>query len=99
MITIERNIEQQTINYEHVMNLGFKRQQQTCPIFYAQYGFIWFVVDINLTTEIYIDWDCVTRTCTMHRCDKDPNEGGHIQSTFLIKDLEELKQIIKFFKY
>jgi hypothetical protein len=84
---------QEKINYQDVIDLGFKRSDESDNIFFKQNGFDWFLVTRNLTKRIYLDWDCETHLVQMIRVDKEQTIKGRIY----IKNLEEVERVIRFF--
>jgi hypothetical protein len=88
-------MKQQPINYQDVIDLGFKSTIQQDPVFFNQYGFDWRITELKLCKHVYIDWDNNTRFCQMIRLDK---EGCNILRRKDIKNLDEFKEIIDFFK-
>ena len=85
---------QNEIDYKIVIDLGFKRENQTDNVFYIEYGFNYFIVTKKLTKRIYLDWDCNTRTIRLKRIDKNHNIVGCLN----IESSQELEDIINFFK-
>ena len=85
---------QSPIDYGDVMGLGFERQNDNDSVFFNQYGFDYFICVKNLTPNIYIDWDVVTRTCTLIR----HNEDMVISAQLPLVDLAEVENIVNFFK-
>lgn len=85
---------QQPIDYADVIDLGFERQNDHDSVFFDRYGFDYFLCTKELTSHIYIDWDVVTRTCTLIRHDEDLN----ILAQMPLRNNEEVIQMVNFFK-
>ena len=85
--------EQQPINYKDVIALGFLRQQETDHVFFNQYGFDWFIVDMKLQKGLRASWDCNSRLVELIRYDKEQTILGRMP----IKDLEHLKETLAFY--
>lgn len=82
------------INYQDVIDLGFKREDHSCHGFFQEYGFTWFLVTLKLTKYIYMDWDCNTRKVTINKIDKEHT----ILSSIGLENLEEVRIWVNFFK-
>lgn len=87
------------IDYKKVIDLGFRREDQSDSIFYDEYGFNWFIVTLRLFTAknkdfVELDWDCNTREVEMIRYDKECT----ILSRMKIETYDELVRIVNFFK-
>ena len=85
---------QNEIDYKTVIDLDFKREDQTDSVFYNEYGFNWFIVTKKLTKRTYLDWDCNTRTVALKRIDKNHNIIGSLD----IESFQKLENVINFFK-
>lgn len=89
--------EQKPIKYQDVIDLGGKRDQFNSDKAYEdEHGHECFWVDIKLTKKFGAHWDCDTRTVEIQKYGGDG--GGQILSVLPVKDLEELKMYINFFK-
>lgn len=89
----DTNIVQEQINYKNIMNLGFVEEEIYDSVYYNQYGFEYAIITKYLTKKIYLDWDKVSRVCTMVRIDKEKN----ILAKMPIRDLDHLHEILNFF--
>lgn len=88
--------EQQQIRYKDVMELGFIETQCPDNVFRDEYGYDYKVVEFKIAKLISIYWDIETRTCELIRINN--NVDCDIRARYPIKNLEELKTIIDFFK-
>lgn len=88
--------EQQQIRYKDVMDLGFIETKCRDNVFRDDYGYDYKIVELNLTKKISIDWNIETRTCELIRINN--NVDCDIRARYPIKNLDELKTIIDFFK-
>ena len=82
------------IYYDDVMNLKFKRTDDSDSMFFNQHGFEWFIVEKKLNKRTYLDWDCLTGKVQLIRTDKE----GWIVGKINVKTLSQLKEIIIFYK-
>ena len=88
-------MEQEKINYNEIMKLGFGEEIQNDKVFYAKHGFEYTIITFDLTNKIYLDWEKETKLCKMVRIDSP--KTGNIKNEMPIKDLENLKAMINFF--
>jgi hypothetical protein len=88
-------MEQKKIRYKEIIDLGFEIIGGNCNVFFETYGYPYNIYKIFLTKKIYIQWHQDSRTCEMFRINSQ-NEAD-IKARWEIKDLTELKRIIKFF--
>jgi len=99
-------MEQEQINYQDVIDLGFEREDHYDTVFFEHNGYNWFTVELILSKRffeyrgqanyevIYADWDCRTHKVEIVRMeDKD----GVILGEIKIKTLDELKKAIEFY--
>ena len=84
------------INYKDIIDLGFKETFHDDNVYFNQYGYQYSIVELKLTKYIYIDWEKSSRICSLIRINN--KEECSIQAKYIIQNLEELKNIIKFFK-
>lgn len=82
----------EAINYKDVMDLGFKRKELHDPLFFNQYGFEWFIVQLKLNDTLTLSWDCNSRVVILRRMKK-----SDIKNILEIKDLKTLQGVVKFF--
>ena len=85
------NIMEQ-INYQDVIDLGFKRKNMNDHIFEQQNGYGWFLVRMKLYKGIVAEWSCETRTVEIVRYKKI-----NVQQRLQVSNLENLKNYIGFF--
>ena len=76
------------------MNLGFTESIENDSVYFDQYGFKYAIVELKLNKKLYLDWEKETQLCSLIRLDK----YGSIKARKVVSSLEELKEIIKFFK-
>jgi len=82
------------IKYKDVMDLGFVEQFVEDNVFFNQYGFQYSIITFECAKRIFIDWDKTTRLCEILRVDKD----GNIKGRKKIESIDDLKEIILFYK-
>lgn len=87
-------MKQEKIDYQDVMDLGFKRQDEDDAVFFKQNGYDWFTVTKKLAKGIYLDWDSETKFVQLIR-----HKKGFIKAKYNVKDLAELKMIDSFFTH
>ena len=87
-------MKQEKINYQDVMDLGFKRKDEHDPVFVKQNGYDWFIVTKKLAKGIYLDWDSETKFVQLIR-----HKKGFIKTKYNVKNLAELKMIDSFFTH
>jgi len=87
---------QEQIEYQNIIDLGFKVEETSDTVFFKQYGYELKLFTLSLTNLIYIDWDQSTRMCQMIRLKdrKDCNIVGRME----IENLQHLVKMIEFFK-
>jgi hypothetical protein len=88
-------MKQQKIRYKDVMDLGFTRTEVSDENYYNQNGYHYSRIELDLTEEIFIEWDQETRFCRMVRVNSPDN--GDIEGVIAIRDLEHLKEMVYFF--
>lgn len=84
---------EQPINYKDVIDLGFLRQQETDHVFFNQYGFDWFIVDMKLQKGLRASWDCNSRLVELIRYDEEKSIKGRMP----VIDLQDLKDKLAFY--
>lgn len=85
---------QRQINYQNLIDLGFKRTDLNCDVHFNQYGYHGFVLDKKIYKKIEVSWESENRTLELRRM----GSNGDILSRKPINDLRELKEWIAFFK-
>jgi len=80
------------INYQDVIELGFKRKNMNDHIFEQQNGYGWFLVTMKLYKGIVAEWSCETRTVEIVRYKKND-----VQQRLQVSNLQNLKNHIEFF--
>lgn len=88
-------MEQEEIRYDDIMELGFTEEIQKDKIWEGQYGFPYAIIYKDLTKKIQLDWCQATRKCRLIRINNA--REGSIVAKYPVKNLEELKTIVKFF--
>jgi predicted metal-dependent RNase len=88
-------MEQQKINYNKIMALGFTEEIGSDDVYYRQNGYEYAIVSKKLTKTISLDWEKETKLCRMIRIDS-PNKGN-IKAELPIMNLQHLKDLINFF--
>lgn len=82
------------IPYHVVKDLGFTEEKCYDSVHEREYGYPYKVFYLNLTDDISLDWNQVTRKARIIRCDKD----GWIKNQQPIKSEQVLRTIVSFFK-
>ena len=88
-------MEQEKINYDEIMALGFTEDVISDSVYEAEHGYSYCIITKKLTKKIYLDWAKETKLCKMVRLSKP--RTGDIGSELPIKNLEHLKEMINFF--
>lgn len=88
-------MEQEKINYDEIMALGFTEDIQIDSVYEAKNGYSYCIITKQLTKKIYLDWQKDTKLCKMVRLSKP--KTGDIGAELLIKNLDHLKEMISFF--
>lgn len=83
---------QQPIDYKDVIALGFLRQDEQDSVFFGQYGFKWFIVEIELTKSVKASWDCNSRLVELIR-----HKERSILGRMPIENLQHLKDMLSFY--
>lgn len=86
-------MKQETINYVHLINLGFTRVDLQDSIYFDHHGYDWFIVQLETEIGVTFVWHPDEMTCEAQRID----EEGNITHRMPVKDLDHLKRLIKFF--
>lgn len=84
-----------TFTYDEVMELGFKRTDQSDPIHFKKHGYDYFIVELEIGKDLYLDWDPQTKKITLNRLNNW--EDCEIQSTREIVSSQDLIHVIAFF--
>lgn len=88
-------MEQEKINYDKIIALGFTEEVQSDSVYEAEHGYAWCIITKQLTKKIYLDWQKDTKLCKMVRLSKP--KTGDIGAELPINNLEHLKEMINFF--
>jgi hypothetical protein len=83
------------INYKDILDQGFTIEECVDQVYHNTYGYPYCIITKNLTDTIYLDWEKETRLCYLVRIDN--HECCNIKAKRLIKDVEDLKDTIKFY--
>ncbi len=75
--------------YSDILNLGFKRESMNDSVFFKQYGFECFYLDLKISKKYSLSWDCITHNVTLYK-----------NSNTFKKDLsmEQIKEYINLLK-
>jgi hypothetical protein len=95
IITKLNKMEQEKINYDEIMALGFTEDMQSDSVYEAKHGYSYCIITKQLTKKIYLDWVKETKLCKMVRLEKP--KTGDIGAELPIKNLGHLKEMINFF--
>jgi len=82
----------EAINYQEVIDLGFKRENMNDLNFEQENGYGWFLVTMKLYKGIVAEWSCETRTVEIVRYKKND-----VQQRLQVSNLQNLKNHIEFF--
>ncbi len=88
-------MDKKEIDYSEIKKLNFKEIDANCRTFFETYGFPYKIFVLQLTDTLSIDWDQVTRKCTLIRCNNI--KDGHIEAKRVIGSLQALKDAVAFF--
>ena len=88
-------MEQEKINYDEIISLGFTEELSEDKSYFAEHGFDYVIITKDLTKKIYLDWAKETKLCEMVRLDS-PN-SGNVVKRMPIRNLEHLKELVNFF--
>lgn len=89
-------MKQEPINYEDLIELGFKQHFLECSVHKKQHGYDDFVLEKKLSKKHCINWEHSTRFAELLLMKKSVKDG-FIQERFPIKDLDEVKKYMKIF--
>jgi hypothetical protein len=89
-------MKQEKISYKEIIKLGFTQEAVNDTVYFNEFGFDYAIIELKLTSKIFINWAKETQLCKMYRIDK--KSKGNVLSRKCITSLKELKEIIKFFK-
>jgi len=93
---INKTMEKRQIDYSEIKKLNFKEIDGNCRTHYKKYGYPYKIFVLDITDTLSIDWDQVTRVCTLIRC--TDKSGSRIEAKRCIGSLEGLKKLVQFFK-
>lgn len=83
------------MNYKDLINLGFKRTEAKDEVWFNQYGYGYFFLELNLNKNISMVWQPdEPNEVIVNRCDKE----GFIQSSIVLHDLHQVKALVNLFK-
>lgn len=88
-------MKQEKIKYREIIALGFREDVQNDQVYFEEYGFDYCIITKELTKKIYLEWAKETQLCKMVRIDNPKH--CNIKAELPIRNLEHLKEIIKFF--
>jgi hypothetical protein len=88
-------MEQEKINYDKIMDLGFTEEIGSDDMYYRQNGYEYAIVSKELTKTISLDWEKRTKLCRLIRIDRP--KKGNIKAELPIMNLQHLKDLINFF--
>ena len=88
-------MKQEKIKYCDIMSLNFTEDTQNDSTYFAEYGFDYAIIELDLTKKIYLSWEKETQLCKLVRIDSP--EDCNIKKTKEVRNLEHLKEIIDFF--
>lgn len=88
-------MEQQKIQYHEIMALGFTEEFHNDTVYFNQYGYQWAIIEKQLTSKIFLNWEKESQLCEMIRINN--KRDCSIMARMPIKDLAHLNEIIDFF--
>ncbi|MEK0369717.1 MAG: hypothetical protein QQN55_00980 [Nitrosopumilus sp.] len=88
-------MQQEKINYDEIMSLGFAEEITEDSSYYTEHGFNYAIITKNLTKKIYLYWTKETKLCEMVRIDSP--KTCNIKSRMPIINLKHLKDLINFY--
>lgn len=88
-------MKQERIKFKDIMELGFTIEECQDKVYEDNYGFPYRIVTKDLTNLVSVDWDQITGFCQMIKIGDEKEQN--ITDQHPIKDLDELKHVIKFF--
>lgn len=84
---------QHQINYQDLIDLGFKRTDLDCEVHFKKYGYHGFVLHKRIYKRLEVSWESVSHTLELRRIDSNRN----ILARKPITDLSELKAEMAFY--
>ena len=81
------------VRYKTLIDLGFKRFEGNDTVWFNQYGYEWFWLELKLTKRIHVFWCPEDKKLILRRT----NKKDDILAKHTIKSLKELKSCIQFF--
>lgn len=90
-------MEREKIDYQDVIDLGFKRTDCEDNVFFKQNGYCWFLVQI-ISKHFVFDWDSETHFVNLVRYSKNIEKdiSASRMATIEIQSMEELKMYLDF---
>ena len=88
-------MEQEKIDYDKIMALGFTEEIGSDDVYYRQNGYEYAIVSKELTKTISLYWEKETKLCKLIRIDIP--KTGNIKAELPIMNLQHLKDLINFF--
>lgn len=83
------------IKYKDIQRLKFHEQVEQDSVYEEEYGIPYKIITLQLRRGISVDWNQLTRKCTIDKFDKD---SGKILFTYNVSSLEELEALIELIK-
>ena len=83
------------IDYKDIERLKFKEEVELDSIYENTYGIPYKIVTLPLRRGICVDWNQLTRICTIIKFDKN---NGAIFAKHTINNLQELESLISIIK-
>jgi len=88
-------MKSEKIQFCDVMSLDFVEKKQFDPVYYEIFGFDWSIIQLDLSDTVYLDWSKETQLCEL--IEIDSLYHGNIIKREPVRDLNQLKEIIKLF--
>jgi hypothetical protein len=81
------------MKYDELIKLGFKRIDENDKVWFNEFGYEYFRLELKLSKRHYIDWDIQKQTCEVVHCNREHD----ILSRWEVDNIELLKNIINLF--
>lgn len=94
---IEKQIKKRMkgkFDYKDIIDMGFTTTIEEDEIYENRYGFPYTIIQSRLTQHLYLEFEQETRKCYLYEL---KNDGYSVKNKTRIKNMKELKTIIKVF--
>ena len=90
-------MKQEEVDYQAVIDLGFKVGYMDDEVHQKQYGYDDFWVNLKINKRFEVSWCNKTRFLEMQRMKKDRDNEGSIEERIPLENLADLKRILFIF--